>query len=166
MIRRSHGFCNKRRTNDLPLDLQVEILNRLPAKSVVRFMIVSKSWQQIIRSKSFITSFPFRPLTQPLRFLLSLCNIDVQSERLSCSFFSSYSLSLSSTSISTTFLSTITIPRSLTLYRSYYVNGLLKIGDIICNPCTGKTMDLPRLVETTPSRPRTRKSLSGIHIGS
>ncbi|CAH8320204.1 unnamed protein product [Eruca vesicaria subsp. sativa] len=137
------NLCNKSRTNDVPLDLQIEILNRLPLKTVVRFMVVSKSWQQIIRSKSFITSFPFRPMTQPpLRFLLALCNTDDQN----CSFFSSSSLSSSSISLSTTFLSKITLPlRRRVPYPSYYVNGLVMIGDTICNPSTGKTIPLPSL---------------------
>nr|VDC85611.1 unnamed protein product [Brassica rapa] len=72
MIRRSLRLYNKRKTNVVPLDLQIEILNRLPLKSVVRFMLVSKSWREIILSKSFNVSFPLRSLTQPLRFLLAL----------------------------------------------------------------------------------------------
>ncbi|XP_013617152.1 PREDICTED: putative F-box protein At5g15660 [Brassica oleracea var. oleracea] len=149
-MRRSLRLCNKRKTNVVPLDLQIEILNRLPAKSLVRFMVVSNSWQEIIRSNTFIRSFPFRSLTQtqsqPLRFLLALHDKDDQTGRLSCSFFSSSSsLSSSSTSISTTFLSKITFPlRCRASYRSYYVNGLMNMGEIICNPCTGKTISLPR----------------------
>nr|VDC85607.1 unnamed protein product [Brassica rapa] len=140
-MRRSLRLCNKRKTNVVPLDLQIEILNRLPAKSLVRFMVVSNSWQEIIRSHTFIRSFPFRSLTQsqPLRFLLALHDKDDQTGRLSCSFFSSSSSSLSSssTSISTTFLSKITFPlRCRASYRSYYVNGLMNMGEIICNPCT------------------------------
>ncbi|WZZ30869.1 hypothetical protein YC2023_014270 [Brassica napus] len=133
MFRRSHRFCNKRRTNDIPLDL--EILNRLPAKSVVRFIVVSKSWQQIIRSKSFITSCTnWTPKLQLLLFFFAVFVINININHFS--------------------IHNITLPRALTLYPSYYVNGLLKIGDIICNPSTGKTMDLPRLVKTTPSQPR------------
>uniref|UniRef100_M4E4C2 F-box domain-containing protein n=1 Tax=Brassica campestris TaxID=3711 RepID=M4E4C2_BRACM len=149
-MRRSLRLCNKRKTNVVPLDLQIEILNRLPAKSIVRFMVVSNSWQEIIRSHTFIRSFPFRSLTQsqPLRFLLALHDKGDQTGRLSCSFFSSSSsssLSSSSTSISTTFLSKITFPlRCRASYRSYYVNGLMNMGEIICNPCTGKTISLPR----------------------
>ncbi|RID73574.1 hypothetical protein BRARA_B00720 [Brassica rapa] len=107
-MRRSLRLCNKRKTNVVPLDLQIEILNRLPAKSIVRFMVVSNSWQEIIRSHTFIRSFPFRSLTQsqPLRFLLAL--------------------------------------HDKASYRSYYVNGLMNMGEIICNPCTGKTISLPR----------------------
>ncbi|KAL0900690.1 hypothetical protein Bca101_084651 [Brassica carinata] len=59
-------------------------------------------------------------------------------------YVSASSLSSSSTSISTTFLSKITIPLQAWCPR-YYVNGLMNMGDIICNPCTGKTIFLPKL---------------------
>ncbi|KAJ0256170.1 F-box domain-containing protein [Hirschfeldia incana] len=146
MIRRSLRLCNKRRTYVVPLDLQIEILSRLPFKSVVRFMLVSKSWQEIILSKSFIR---LRSLTQPLRFLLALHDKDDQTGRISCSFFSTSSLSLSSPSISTTFLSRITFPLRSDSYPGCYVNGLINMDEIICNPCTGKTTFLPKLVKTT-----------------
>ncbi|CAG7878175.1 unnamed protein product [Brassica rapa] len=120
----------------------IEILSRLPSKSLVRFMLVSKSWQEIISSKSFIR---LRSLTWPLRFLLVLKEFDYQKGRLTFNFFSSSSLSLSSTSISTTFLSKITFPLRQAGHPMYYVNGLINIGDIICNPCTGKTVSLPKL---------------------
>ncbi|KAJ0234105.1 F-box domain-containing protein [Hirschfeldia incana] len=143
MIRRSLPLCNKSRTNvAVPLDLQIEILRRLPSKSLVRFMLVSKSWQEIISSKSFIR---LRSLTQPLRFLLVLSDKDEQMGCLSFSFFSSSSLSSSSTSITTTFLSKINFPLSRVWFPSYYVNGLMNMGEIICNPCTGRTVYLPKL---------------------
>ncbi|CAH8320213.1 unnamed protein product [Eruca vesicaria subsp. sativa] len=129
MRRRSLRLCNKRKTDVVPLDLQNEILSRLPAKSLVRFMVVSNSWQEIIRSKSFIRSFNFRSLTQPqpLRFLLALHDTD-----LSCRFFSSSSSLLSSsTSISTTFLSKITFPLRRASYPSYYVNGLINMDGFV-----------------------------------
>ena len=109
-------------------------------------MLVSKSWQEIISNKSFIR---LRSLTQPLRFLLALHDRDDQTGRLSCRFFSSSSLSSSSPSIPTTFLSRITFPLRRVLYPSYYVNGLINMGEIICNPCTRKTISLPKLVKTT-----------------
>ncbi|KAF3536033.1 hypothetical protein F2Q69_00020279 [Brassica cretica] len=106
MIRRSLRLCNKRRTYVVPLDLQIEILSRLPSESVVRFMLVSKSWREIILSKGFMR---LRSLTQPL-------------------------------------------PSD----PFYYVNGLMNMGEIICNPCTGKTISLPKLVKTTPAARRRR----------
>lgn len=40
----------------IPMDLTVEILTRLPVKSLLKFQYVSKTWFSIIRSKDFITS--------------------------------------------------------------------------------------------------------------
>lgn len=56
------------RNFNIPLDLTVEILKKLPAKSLVRFKCVSKSWSSIISSrKDFIDSIVTRSLTQPPR---------------------------------------------------------------------------------------------------
>ncbi|XP_056852264.1 putative F-box protein At1g26515 [Raphanus sativus] len=140
-------FCNE---EVVPLDLQIEVLSLLPSKSLARFMAVSKSWQEIICSKSFIRS---RSLTHPSRFLLALHDTDYENRIRKCSFFSSSSsLSSSSTSIPTTFLSRINLPyRDIDSNPTYYVNGLLNIGDIICNPCTGNTVNLPELVDRRTS---------------
>lgn len=153
MRRRSLRICQKRKTDVVPLDLQIQILNRLPAKSVGRFTVVSKSWEKSIRSKNFITSFPFRSLTQPCRLLIALTNTDDETGLRSCCFFTSSS-SWSSPSTSTSFLSrvTLTSPKNddyyCTDHNKYYVNGLMSIGRIICNPTTGKSMTLPRLAKT------------------
>ncbi|XP_023633081.1 putative F-box protein At1g32420 isoform X2 [Capsella rubella] len=49
-----------------PLDLTVEILKKLPAKSLLRFQCVSKQWLSIISSRrDFIDSIVTRSLTQP-----------------------------------------------------------------------------------------------------
>ncbi|XP_013651915.1 probable F-box protein At3g56670 [Brassica napus] len=53
---------------NLPLDLMVEILKKLPAKSLIRFRCVSKLWSSIIsRSRDFIDSMVTRSLTEPPR---------------------------------------------------------------------------------------------------
>ncbi|CAH8381477.1 unnamed protein product [Eruca vesicaria subsp. sativa] len=162
MLRRSLPLCKKkkrRRNVVLPLDLVIEILNRLPAKSVARFLLVSKSWGKIICSKSFIRSFPFQSLTQPLSLLIAFQYQGRHKSNLHCFFFSSSS-SLSSSSISTSFLSRIGRPalsHYLSWYPIYYVNGLTNTGRIISNPCTGKSITLPRLVKTGKEQRLTRR---------
>ncbi|KAG7537352.1 F-box domain [Arabidopsis suecica] len=53
---------------NIPLDLTVEILKKLPAKSLVRFQCVSKQWSSIIgSSRDFIDSIVTRSLSQPSR---------------------------------------------------------------------------------------------------
>ncbi|EOA13382.1 hypothetical protein CARUB_v10026421mg [Capsella rubella] len=41
----------------IPLDLTIEILTRLPARSLKRFQCVSKEWISVIRNRVFIDSF-------------------------------------------------------------------------------------------------------------
>ncbi|KAG7537491.1 hypothetical protein ISN44_As13g013720, partial [Arabidopsis suecica] len=55
-------MARKRSCNiNIPLDLMVEILKKLPAKSLARFQCVSKQWTSIIVINSIVT----RSLTQP-----------------------------------------------------------------------------------------------------
>jgi F-box interacting protein len=42
-------------SEQLPQDLQIDILVRLPVKSLLRFQCVSKSWKSLIRSPDFIS---------------------------------------------------------------------------------------------------------------
>ncbi|EFH54351.1 hypothetical protein ARALYDRAFT_324165 [Arabidopsis lyrata subsp. lyrata] len=60
-----HGGISTRDIN-IPIDLTVEILKKLPAKSLVKFQCVSKQWSAIIsRRRDFIDSIVTRSLTQP-----------------------------------------------------------------------------------------------------
>ena len=45
-----------RMTEYLPCDVLLEILHRLPAKSLIRFRCISKSWNSLITSPAFINS--------------------------------------------------------------------------------------------------------------
>ncbi|CAH8257711.1 unnamed protein product [Arabidopsis lyrata] len=49
----------------LPLDMQMEILSRLPLKSLMGCMCVSKKWASIIRSKAFRDHYLSRSMTRP-----------------------------------------------------------------------------------------------------
>ncbi|CAN8302351.1 unnamed protein product [Cochlearia groenlandica] len=152
----------------VPLDIQIEILNRLPVKSLVRLLLLSKSIAQVIKSKAFLKSYPFRSLKQPCHLLIAFMSKDNQTKRVSYDFYSASSLyspsTSASTSISTSFLSRITCPArnqlaitSPAITRlggcpTSYVNGLFNIGSIICNPCTGKVTHLPRIKTARPTR--------------
>nr|XP_043625730.1 F-box/kelch-repeat protein At3g23880-like [Erigeron canadensis] len=41
----------------VPLDIQIEIIQRLPIKSLMKFMSVSKQWKSIIQSSQFIADY-------------------------------------------------------------------------------------------------------------
>ncbi|XP_013629717.1 PREDICTED: F-box protein At1g30790-like [Brassica oleracea var. oleracea] len=58
-------------TTTIPFDLVIEILSRLPAKSLLRFQSVSKLWFSTIRSKNFVDSFLTWSKTRPRLLLMS-----------------------------------------------------------------------------------------------
>ncbi|CAL9231212.1 unnamed protein product [Arabidopsis halleri] len=62
-------------TTNIPLDLTIEILARLPGNSIIRFQYVSKLWFSIIRSKDFTHSFLTRSKTRP-RLLFTFKHFD------------------------------------------------------------------------------------------
>ncbi|XP_056846796.1 putative F-box protein At5g15670 [Raphanus sativus] len=125
----------------LPLDLVMEIIGRLPVKSIARFLLVSKLWATTIRSRDFNKSFPLGSFnsSQP-RFLIAL-SVVVRGEYMGKEdwyFFSSSSfLSRSS----------CPLPNSYQRieFRSNYVNGLICIGcgqeQFIVNPTTGSSSE-------------------------
>ena len=52
----------------LPLDMEVEILTRLPVKSLMKFLCVSKTWSSLIRSQTFAASYYARSYETRSRF--------------------------------------------------------------------------------------------------
>ncbi|CAA7051298.1 unnamed protein product [Microthlaspi erraticum] len=101
----------------IPLDVVIEIIGRLPWKSVARFLVVSKSWEAFICSRYFITSFPFGSSLSSQTRLLTTFN-DCIGKRKYLDFFSSSSSS------------TLGCDEE----------------QIIFNPTTGKSITLPRVV--------------------
>ncbi|CAH8355504.1 unnamed protein product [Eruca vesicaria subsp. sativa] len=57
--------------NHIPFDLTLEILSRLPAKSIMRYRCVSKLWSSFTTLPSFINSFTSRSTSRPPRLLLT-----------------------------------------------------------------------------------------------
>ncbi|KAF2538978.1 hypothetical protein F2Q68_00022706 [Brassica cretica] len=126
--------------NVLPLDLVIEIFGRLPVKSVARFLLVSKLWATIIRSREFIKSFPLGSCSSQPRFLIAF-NGQYGKER----YFENEDWYFFSSS----FLSRSSCPLPNHVYLAHYVNGLLCTGygqeQFIVNPTTGKSIALPRV---------------------
>ncbi|CAA7030346.1 unnamed protein product [Microthlaspi erraticum] len=125
----------------IPLDLVIEIVGRLPSKSVARFLVVSKSWETFIRSRDFITSFPFgsSSSSQP-RLLITLSHLNTIERRKTLDFFSSSSSATSSLSRFTCSFSTL----EHKVYLPQFVNGFISLGygeeKIIFNTTTGKSI--------------------------
>ncbi|GKD96150.1 putative F-box protein [Tanacetum coccineum] len=57
-------------SDNIPLEIQMEIMQRLHVNSLLQFRTVSKTWKSFIDGRNFIVSYSVRP-TQPSRFLAS-----------------------------------------------------------------------------------------------
>ncbi|KAF2540156.1 hypothetical protein F2Q68_00028602 [Brassica cretica] len=55
----------------LPYDMEVETLSRLPGKSLMKFLCVSKTWSSLIRSQRFVASYY---AAKPSRFVAAFTN--------------------------------------------------------------------------------------------
>ncbi|CAA7030296.1 unnamed protein product [Microthlaspi erraticum] len=134
-----HALEDQKNFDHIPLDVVIEIVGRLPSKSVARFLVVSKSWETFIRSRDFITSFPFGSSSQP-RLLITFSHLDYRVRRQYLDFFSS-------SSSGTSLISRFTRQNQ---YLPQFVNGLISLGfceeQIIYNPTTGKSITLPKVV--------------------
>ncbi|CAA7019020.1 unnamed protein product [Microthlaspi erraticum] len=71
---------------NIPLDLTVEILKKLPAKSLARFRSVSTEWERIINKFIVINSIVTRCLTTPPRDLHLILNRRSSSEFTNLSY--------------------------------------------------------------------------------
>ncbi|KAG7550683.1 F-box associated domain type 3 [Arabidopsis thaliana x Arabidopsis arenosa] len=131
-------------SNTIPIDLLFEILLRLPAKSVTRFVSVSKLFAKIIRSQDFIRSFSFRSSKQKQRVLLAFSGVDKEEGRENWFFLSS---SLEESSSPVFLSSTACHAPELRYTRPICVHGLISFvygqEQIISNPTTGKSITLP-----------------------
>ncbi|EOA22230.1 hypothetical protein CARUB_v10002817mg [Capsella rubella] len=65
------GDEDRCRQDSLPLDLAMDLLSRLPAKSIARFLCVSKHWSSFTTVPSFTKSFATRCSAQPPSLLVT-----------------------------------------------------------------------------------------------
>ncbi|XP_010468006.1 PREDICTED: F-box/kelch-repeat protein At3g04660-like [Camelina sativa] len=127
----------------IPQDLIVQILLNVPARSTARFVIVSKEWFSIIRSKDFTRLYLTRSSTRP-RLLFSVYNhFHRQGKQFLQSFFQQDPSSDHHQRVY------ITSHHSHLYGFSPPVRGLIcrKCGTnvIIGNPSTGQFLPLPRV---------------------
>ncbi|CAL9216843.1 unnamed protein product [Arabidopsis halleri] len=142
----------RKEIDHIPLDLTVEILTRLPAKSLLRFKCVSKLWSSIIQSQGFIDSFYSISSTRPRSIVAFTNGLFAKDEDKRLFIFSSSQEGHESSSSVINNLD-MTIP-SLTVCnnpasRCVSVNGFvacsLNTGLMICNPSTRQVIVLPIL---------------------
>ncbi|WZY74943.1 hypothetical protein YC2023_021327 [Brassica napus] len=102
-------------------------------------------YQEIACEIDFIKSFETRSCSSQPRLLVCFIGRTKPCKRQYCYFFSS-------SSSSTTFLSRVKCPREdpeCFPCLPHYANGLIRLGygekKLICNPSTGKSIDLPKV---------------------
>ncbi|CAN0878283.1 F-box protein At5g62510 [Linum grandiflorum] len=68
---------------DLPLDIVIDIMSRLPVKTLMRFKCVSKNWNQIISSSPYLVSLHLiRSQQAPNRVICHYETVDSQANQL------------------------------------------------------------------------------------
>ncbi|XP_010462998.1 PREDICTED: F-box protein At1g30790-like [Camelina sativa] len=136
--------------DSIPLDLEIEILARLPAKSLVKFQCVSKIWSSIIRSQSFVDSFfSMSSSRTQSRFLISFSKGALPKIGDNLMFISSASYDREEASCLITNVDLILpfdsyLDRCCNCSSVHGLIGCAKSGPfIVCNPSTGKVTILP-----------------------
>ncbi|CAH8387919.1 unnamed protein product [Eruca vesicaria subsp. sativa] len=132
-------------TRNIPLDLVLDILSRLPAKPLLRFQAVSKLWLSIIRSKDFVDTFLTRSKTRP-RLLLTFKHFDSRKRFI----FSAPEHEDDKTSSTVMARHDMTFSDLVYYIESRPVNGLvccIRGSSIaVCNPTTRQIVTLPDVI--------------------
>lgn len=141
--------CLERNLHQIPSDLEVEILTRLPVKSLMRSRCVSKMWSSIIRSQGFVDAY--YAMSRSPRFTVAFSNnvfVKGDAQRLFI-FSSSYQEEKGDESSSLVANLHMTIPSlSLSFVSNCssvhgFVGCCYDFQFTICNPSTGQAFTLP-----------------------
>lgn len=134
---------------EIPFDLLIEILTKLPAKSLMRFKCVSKLWSSLIRSRFFSNRYltvasPHRPP----RLYMSLVDHLVCNSMEVCHNPRESLLLSSSSSSAESFDQDLTIPgmggRNMVVLRGLILYKVCKKA-CIYNPTTRQSVTLPTI---------------------
>ncbi|CAN8245090.1 unnamed protein product [Cochlearia groenlandica] len=135
---------------EISQDILIEILIRLPSKSIVRFKCVSKLWSQsLFNSRYFCNRFLVVASSQQQpRIYMSLHDVDDYTKSMLLSTSLSSSSSLSSPMTCLEFNHNINIPE-MGGYDMHIIRGLICFTGLkkaqIYNPCTRQLVTLPNI---------------------
>ncbi|EOA37545.1 hypothetical protein CARUB_v10011783mg [Capsella rubella] len=138
----------KSEVDHIPLDLEEAILTRLPAKSLMKFLCVSKMWSSTIRSQRFVNSYFAMSSTMGSRFTISFdCGSRGKIDDARMFIFSSSYECERSSSLATTLRMTIPsviLSRGAVCRSVHGLIGCVMSGPfLVCNPSTNKFTRLP-----------------------
>ncbi|CAA7052085.1 unnamed protein product [Microthlaspi erraticum] len=129
----------------IPFDVEVEILTRLPVKSVMRSRCVSKMWSSIIRSQGFIDSYYAMSSATRSRFVVVFSNgvcVDGVAQRLFIFSGEESSSSLVAANLDMT-IPSLTMPHRAKCPSVHGFVGCCYYNRLsICNPGTGQVVNL------------------------
>ncbi|XP_058742029.1 F-box/kelch-repeat protein At3g23880-like [Vicia villosa] len=142
----------------LPQELVVEILLRLPVKTVLRCKCVCKSWLSLISNPHFATSHFQLAATPPTERLI--CLETFSNETISIDFNASFNDDSSYSSPSLDFLSGVRRPKIRGSCRGFL---LLQYGTNFCiwNPSTGVHRQIPESLMASLSTDYFSRTLCG-----
>ncbi|CAH2061173.1 unnamed protein product [Thlaspi arvense] len=151
----------------LPLDVVIEILTKLPAKTLFKFICVSKQWCSIILSRSFIDSFMSLSWSRP-RFLV--CYSIRHGDKRRLLFFSS-PLPPHEDSNHSSVVFKHDLPDSGNISFEYTlfsnsVRGIIclsleNLDFVICNPTTRQVISIPN----DPTRYESKNNVCFMYVG-
>nr|VDC97827.1 unnamed protein product [Brassica oleracea] len=143
------------RVDNIPLDLTLDILSRLPPKSIAGFLCVSKLWSSFITLPSFITSFASRSSSQPPRLLLTFTLLEKNTllekhSLLEKHFVFSFPQNQNEDGSYPPYHSyQMTNPKYSVITLSESVQGLILLKDLVVwNPTLRRFLTLPQPQET------------------
>ncbi|XP_010431728.1 PREDICTED: F-box protein At1g30790-like [Camelina sativa] len=138
-------------SDSIPDDMTLEILGRLPGKSLMKFQYLSKFWFSIIRSQRFIDSFFSRSLNRGPRLLITFKNGELISRNTQKRLFFFSASREGEQKSSSTLVANLDMTIASTVNYCYtrgtLVHGFLCCSHqgrfLICNPTTRQIVTLP-----------------------
>ncbi|EOA15108.1 hypothetical protein CARUB_v10028476mg, partial [Capsella rubella] len=149
---------------EIPLDLLIEILIRLPAKSLLRFKCVSMLWSSLIRSRYFSNRYDLTvasPLRPPNLYMSLVVHLVCNSMEVCHNPRETLLLSLSSSSAES-FDQDLTIPgmggRNMVVLRGLILHNVCRKA-CIYNPTTRQSVTLPAVKSNVFAQESYRKTV-------
>ncbi|KAJ4912900.1 F-box associated ubiquitination effector family protein [Raphanus sativus] len=141
-------FCRHetQSSNPIPVDLLMDVLSLVPAKTIARFRCVSKSWASIFRREDFTELFLTKSSTRP-RLLFTF---KVDGKLCLYSTLQPHNPDDNSSLVAAPYTS---FPKQVATSTSTPVCGLFLLQErrkkkvrVVCNPATGEFLTLPKVL--------------------
>ena len=132
-------------SDNIPLEVQLEIIKKLPIKPLIQFRSVSKTWKSLIDSSQFIADFHQQPHLQHHVLVGDQFNHNYVSF-VDDDTFPCQKVTLT---VPKSFASIVGCSQGLFCFHNYNLGGYYAKKAIIWNPTISKSVDvvLPKLLD-------------------